>query len=128
MEPFDTFSSDWREDASAASACADLYQYLNSSRLDHYSFAQLRKATDKVDNAKLATLLQYLSSPRWNILRQIFIYIDDSDNLHELPIDEVPRYLEEGAFPHPETGQPITDLNQILVAFDLGQFFEGEES
>lgn len=126
MEPFDTFKSDWRDDALAAAACADLFRYLDSSRLDHYSFAQLRNATGQVDDAKLASLLQYLSSPRWNILKQVFVFFDDDDNLHELSSAEVPEYLEHGCFPHPETGKPVTDLNQIVVAFDLGGYFLGK--
>jgi hypothetical protein len=123
VEPFDTFNSDWRADESAATACADLFRYLDSSRLDHYSFAQLRKVTGQVNDVKLASLLQYLCSPRWNILKQVFVFFDDEDNLHELPSAEIVDYLEHGQFPHPKTGQPVTDLNQIVVAFDLGGYF-----
>ena len=125
MQPFDTFDSDWRDDAAIASACADLYRYLDFSRLDHYSFAQLRRATTHIDDAQLASVLQYLSSPRCNILKQVFLFFDDADNCYEIPDDKVVTYLAKGEFPHPETGQVVADLNQIVVAYDLGTHFEG---
>lgn len=124
MHPFDTFDSDWRNDAAMASACAELYRYLDSSRLDHYSFAQLRGATSRIDDAKLASVLQYLSSPRCNILKQVFLFFDHADGLYEIPDADVVTYLAKGEFPHPETGQLIPDLNQIVVAYDLGPHFE----
>lgn len=108
-----------------ASACADVYRYLYSSRFDHYSFAQLRRATTHIDDAQLASVLQYLSSPRFGILKQVFLFFDDADNLYEISDHEVVTYLAKGGFPHPATGQLVSDLNRIVVAYDLGPHFEG---
>lgn len=126
MEPFDTFESDWSSDNEVATACADIFRYLTSKPLSHYSFSQFKKATATIDDSKVAFALKYLSSPKWRILKEVFLFIDENDEEHEFTAEEVLEYLSLQQFPHPLYGTPIRDLNEILIAFERGEYFDGE--
>lgn len=126
MEPFDTFESDWGRDNEVATACADIFRYLSSKSLSHYSFAQFKKTTGIIDDSKVAFALKYLSSPKWKILKEVFLFIDENDEEHEFSAEEVLEYLRLQQFPHPLYGTPIRDLNEILIAFERGEYFDRE--
>jgi hypothetical protein len=125
MNPREQFRKDWRTDAEVAALCVRLYGFLTtpSNHLEHFNFAQLKNAAATSDEKRLALALQYLSSPRWNMLHQVFFFFD-AGNVYEFEAEEMRAYFEEGAFPHPVTGRVIRDLNQIAVAFEVGDFFE----
>lgn len=125
MNPIKQFHKDWRTDAAVAALCERLYEFLSVSEnhLEHFNFAQLKAAAKTSDEPRLALALQYLSSPKWNMLHQLFFFFY-ADMVYEFDVEEMQSFFEEGAFSHPVTGTVIHDLNQIAVAFEPGQFFE----
>lgn len=127
MGLFDTFHSDWSHDPVASAICEDVYRYLLDSKLDHYSFAQLAKAANSNDEKKIAHVLEYLSSPKWRILKQVFMFIE-GDEWYEFAYDDVVEFIKSREFPHPRLGTPIRDINEIVIAFELGDHFDGGAS
>lgn len=124
MQPIDRFRQDWRADAQIASLCEDFYRYLSdpSNHLEHYSFAQLKEVAHVADEGKIAQALQYLSSPKWRIFQQAFLFFD-GDEVYEFGPEEMHEYFAVGGFPHPVSGRVIDDLDEIVVAFSPGPFF-----
>lgn len=124
MQPIDRFRKDWRADAYIAQLCEQFFCYLSdkSNHLEHYSFSQLKAVVHSDDETRIAQALQYLSSPKWHILQQAFLFFD-GDNVYEFSPDEMEQYFLVGAFAHPISGEVIHDLDEIVVAFTPGSYF-----
>ncbi|MBC3931497.1 hypothetical protein [Undibacterium curvum] len=124
MTPIDKFKTDWQKDALTASFCEAIFCHLcePKNRLEHFSFARLKAIANSDNEEKLATALQYLSSPRCFVLKQIFLFFDN-DDVTEFSSSEMVEIFRNGAFVHPSQGVVVRDLNQILVAFEVGDFF-----
>ncbi|MBI3728695.1 MAG: hypothetical protein HY254_10255 [Burkholderiales bacterium] len=122
------FQKDWARDAEIASLCTCIFEFLNrdENRLEHFSFARLKSISGATDDTRLAHALQYLSSPRCLVLKQIFLFFDGDDAI-EFSSSEMAEIYREGAFVHPSLGIVVRDLDQISVAFESGDLFSREE-
>lgn len=123
INPAEQFKKDWAQERDIAQLCVRLFEYLSTSEnwLEHFNFSQLKDVSKSSDDIKLSRALQYLSSPRCQILRQIFLYFDD-EQVYEFTSSEMVEVYSAAKFAHPRTGQVITDLNQIAVAFEPGRY------
>ncbi|MDN4052248.1 hypothetical protein QPK32_04105 [Massilia sp. YIM B02763] len=117
------FKKDWANDELVAEICTRLYNYLEdpANRLDHFSFYHLANATRLNDDKRLSKALQYLSSPRCEVLTQIFFYFD-IDESWEFESADMIDFFKEGRFAHPRTGA-VMNLDAISVAFAIGKHF-----
>lgn len=129
ITPINKFWQDWRADAEVAVLCERLFLHMADveHRLEHFSYSNLKQATHANNDEKLAKALQYLSSPKWRIFKQVFLFID-GDDVTELSPEEMSEVYRERAFVHPRFGYVINDLDQISVAFEPGSFFETKKS
>lgn len=120
-------SKDWQRSPEIGELSARLLEYLSDQNnwQDYFSFGFFKKKLN-ADDAHLAAALQYLSSPRWHALEQIFIYFDDSGDSHEISPAEMVEYYAAKSFAHPVTGALIHDLDEISVLFQVGAYFKNE--
>jgi hypothetical protein len=117
------FRKDWAQEREMAQLCARLFEYLSveRNRLEHFNFSHLKKISPIQDDIKLSKALQYLSSPRCQVLSQIFLFFDDNE-VYEFSPEDMAEIYSAAAFSHPRSGDVITDLNEIAVAFEPGQY------
>lgn len=127
--PTEQFRKDWRNDEAVAAICEQLYKHVEipENRLEHFSFSLLKKTAKTEDETRLAKAVQYLSSPKWSIFKQVFLFFD-GDEVTEFSAEDVVVFLANHSFPHPRSGRVIGDLNQISVAFEVGTFFTTEQA
>nr|WP_315481475.1 hypothetical protein [uncultured Undibacterium sp.] len=119
------FKQDWQRDEEIASLCKSLFEYLEheENREEHFTFSRLKAIAHAENEQKLAKALQYLSSPGCRVFRQVFLFIDD-DFIQEFSAAEMAEIYRESEFAHPKFGYVISDLNEISVAFECGDYFQ----
>lgn len=123
----ETIRKDWQRTPELGELCVHLFEFVSdkNNRQDFFSFGYLKSQLG-ADEAPLATALQYLCSPRWAVLRQVFIYFGDDGDSHEIPANEMAENYAAKSFAHPITGIVIHDLDEISVVFEIGPYFTSE--
>lgn len=116
---------DWRDDAEIASSCRSIYEFLSvsSNHKNHFTYSDLKKISNSKSDEKLSQALHYLSAPGRSVLRKVF-FLFDGEDLIEYDSREMFKIYKDGAFAHPKSGELISDLDQIQIAFSVGKRME----
>jgi hypothetical protein len=129
LNPVEIFHKDWQSDAQIACVCEKVFLYIQSqiiATLNHYTFGLLQEKSQS-SSEQLIKAITYLCSPKWNILKQVFIFVDEfSEEYYEFNDEEVIDYITNGYFIHPQLGLPIENKKDIYIVYEIGSYF-GED-
>lgn len=131
LNTIETFHKDWQCDTQIACVCEKVFLYIKSQipePLNHYSFGLLLDKSGS-SSEQLIKAITYLCTPKWNILKQVFIYLDEfSDEDYEFKDEEVDNYINHGYFIHPRFGTPIENKSNIYIVYEIGSYFSEQVS
>ncbi|KAB8311175.1 hypothetical protein EH227_04735 [Rouxiella chamberiensis] len=72
---------------------------------------------EHMNNEKIYTAIQVLCNPRIDLLKLIYIFIDEDDNFHKLSIKEIIEAKNTHLMEHPVTGDLIADYENYVFPF-----------
>lgn len=110
---------DLSSDAEMLGYSRAIVSYLESKPfkdLQHLSFGRLEKVSGASDKVGLLRCIQYLSGARTRLLEYRFEYIE-GDDIYEVMPEDVAGAQSAGVFPHPATGQLVTDYERNLSVY-----------
>jgi hypothetical protein len=124
-----TIRSDWKDNPIVGEFSLSIFLYVSEEKnhFNFYTFSGLKEALNIENNEFLAQALNYLCSPKSQVLSQIFFYIDDQDNEYQFDNEEINHYIQDGFFASPHTGQQLNS-EDIYIAYQLGRCFKEDAS
>lgn len=105
------------------SLCLRLLAYFEGqveNPLDFYMHAQIASHFPNTKTSDLIDALDILAQPKFSALNKIFFLFLSDDSIYEFPTKSIIEILEDGYFYHPETNNKTHNLNEICVAYEIG--------
>ncbi|WP_155646976.1 MULTISPECIES: hypothetical protein [Burkholderia] len=121
-EALDRVKDVW-QDRPEGVLCGALVDFLahRARETNRISFGLIQQMAEKrsiADQTVVAGVVQYLIGHDLHLLDPVYEYIDEDDQVFELPNSEIKYTLNNGEFFHPMTGEPDKEFEtRIFLSF-----------